>query len=198
MGTRDIEKLLTDLKNLPKQKAPEDLEEKLLQRIQNFERSLSSGERPLKRIFRSYFNPIYVPAFTILLVALSIVLTITRNDEYFKNEVATIEKATPVVQEQITQVTEPQKISVPKKKEFVVKRDKPRLNLGPGVSLDEKEYSFHPNESKQSSLIDFPYPNEPITIRIPPPELIFKEEFERMGIQVGNKDSIRLTNNRRR
>lgn len=198
MGTRDIEKLLTDLKNLPKQKAPADLEEKLLQRIQNFERSLSSGERPLKQIFRAYFNPIYVPAFTILIVALSIVLTITRNDEDFKNEVATIEKATPVVQEQITQVTEPQKISVPKKKEFVVKRDKPRLNLGPGVSLDEKEYSFYPNESKRSSLIDFPYPNEPITIRIPPPELIFKEEFERMGIQVGNKDSIRLTNNRRR
>lgn len=198
MGTRDIEKLLTDLKNLPKQKAPEDLEEKLLQRIQNFERSLASGERPFKRWFSEYFNPIYVPAFTIVIVAFSIIFTITQNDDDFKNEITTIEKAIPVVQEQVTQVNEPQKISVPKKKEFVVKRDKPRLNLGPGVSLDEKEYSYSPNDNKQPSLVDFPYPNEPITIRIPPPELIFKEELERMGIQVGNRDSIRLINNRRR
>ncbi len=196
MGTKDIEKLLTDLKNLPKQNAPEDLEVKLLQRISNYENRKSSGESSLKYFIKAYFNPIYVPAFTIILVAVMIVYTLDRNKANIQPQII-LEKATPVVQELQTQASEPQKISVPKKREYVVKRDKMKLNLGPGVSLDEPDYSYKAERTKQT-FIDFPFPDEPVTIRIPPPEVIFRQEFERIGIPNGNKDSIRLTNSRKR
>lgn len=198
MGTRNIEKLLTDLKNLPKENAPKDFEEKLFQRIYNYEKSFSSGEIKAHRKVTVYLNPIFVPAFTIVLVAILIGYTVTQNDTITKADYSSIEKATPVVQEQEPQVNEPQKISVPKRKDFVVKRDKIKLNLGPGVSLDEQDYSFNPAETNKSLFIDFPSTNEPITIRIPPPEVIFREEFERIGIPTNNRDSIRLINNRRK
>lgn len=198
METRDLEKLLTDLKNLPKQNAPEDFEIKLFQRISLFENKKSSGEVLLKRFIGLFYNPIYVPAFTIILVAIVIVFTLNRNQTIIKYEIIEIEKATPVLQETQTQTVQPQKISVPKKKDFVVKRDKIKLNLGPGVSLDESDYSLNPTESEKSSFISFPFPKEPVTIRIPPPEVIFKREFERIGIVNENKDSIKLTNHRRK
>ncbi len=198
MGTRDIEKLLTDLKNLPKENAPKDFEEKLLQKIYNYERSFSSGEIKAHKKVRVYLSPIFVPAFTIVLVAVLIAYTVSQNDTITQVDYSSIEKATPVVHEQPTQMNEPQKISVPKRKDFVVKRDRVKLNFGPGVSLDEQDYSYNPTETNQPSFINFPSPNEPITIRIPPPEVIFREEFERIGIPTNNRDSIRLINNRRK
>lgn len=196
MGTKDIEKLLTDLKNLPKQSAPEDFEIRLFQRISDYEKRKSSGEAPLRNFIRSYFNPIYAPAFTIIVVAFMIVYSLDRNKLNIQPQTP-LEKATPVVQETQAQAMEPQKISVPQKKDFVVKRYRAKLNLGPGVSLDEPEYSYKSNEAKHQ-FVDFPFPNEPVTIRIPPPEVIFRQEFERLGIPNGNKDSIRLTNTRKR
>lgn len=196
METRNIEKLLTDLKNLPKQNAPEDFEDKLLQRISNYEMKQSSGELSFKNFFKVIYNPIYLPAFTIVIVALMIVYTIEKNKLNLQSQIS-LEKAVPVVQENSTQVLEPQKISVPKKREYVLKRDKIKLNLGPGISLDEEEYSYNPAQSKQE-IVDFPFPNEPVTIRIPPPEIIFRKEFDRLEMPNQNKDSIRLTNNRRR
>ncbi len=198
METKNLEKLLIDLKNLPKQNAPEDFELKLLQRISLFESKKSSGESFLKRFVDLYYNPIYVPALTIVLVAIVIVFTIDRNQSISKTKINAIEKATPIVQEIESQSSQPQKISVPKRRDFVVKRDKIKLNLGPGVSLDENDYSLNPSESEKSSFISFPFPKEPVTIRIPPPEAIFNREFERIGIANENKDSIRLINNRRK
>ncbi|MCX7612392.1 MAG: hypothetical protein N2043_12480 [Ignavibacterium sp.] len=198
MGTRDFEKLLTDLKNLPKQNAPEDFEEKLFRRINDYEMSRASGEKSIRKFFVPFLNPIYAPAFVLIIVGILIAYTVNQNNPEVQTQNTTVEKATPVIQEQITQITEPQKISVPKKKEFVVKRDRAKLNLGPGINLDEETFSFNPNQTKQTSFIEFPYPNEPITIRIPPPEVLFKNELEKMDIPFGNKDSIRLTNSRRR
>lgn len=195
MGTRNIEKLLTDLKNLPKQSAPEDFEAKLLQRISSYENARSSGERLFNNYFRLFYNPIYVPAFTIIIVALVIVYTIQRNKIDIQSQVS-IEKATPIVQEFPSEVKEPQKISVPKKKDYVIKRAKMKLDLGPGINLDETEYSLNPG-ANNNQFVNFPFPNEPVTIRIPPPEVIFRQELQRERITNQNKDSIRLTNGRR-
>lgn len=199
MGTKDIEKLLTDLKNLPKQNAPEDLEERLLQRISEYERKLASGESKFKSFIRIYLNPVYVPALTIVISAALILYTLDKNKLNKQSQDLTIEKAIPVVQEETQDdKVEPQKISVPKKRDFVIKRDKTKLNLGPGINLDEPEYSYNPSETKQPAFIDFPFPEEPVTIRIPPPEIIFRKELEQVGIPFENKDSIRFINNRRR
>lgn len=195
MGTRNIEKLLTDLKNLPKQNAPEDFEAKLLQRISSYENARSSGEKSFNNYFRLFYNPVYVPAFTIIIVALVIVYTIQRNKLDIHSQVS-IEKAIPIVQEAQSEVKEPQKISVPKKKDYVVKRTKMKLDLGPGINLDETEYSLNPGATN-NQFINFPFPDEPVTIRIPPPEVIFRQELERTRIPNPNKDSIKLTNGRR-
>jgi len=198
MGTKDIEKLLTDLKNLPKQNAPEDFEQKLLMRINLYESQKSSGEMSFRRIFVNYFSPIYVPAFTIVLVAVLIVYTLNRNQFKINSIETPIEKAIPVVQdEQSVAKNEPQKISVPKKRNYVVKRDRLKLNLGPGVNLDER-MNYEDIESTTPSLVSFPITDEPVTIRIPPPEVIFKNELERLNNFNNYKDSIRLINSRRR
>lgn len=198
MGTKDIEKLLTDLKNLPKQNAPEDFEQKLLMRINLYESQKSSGEMSFRRIFVNYFSPIYVPAFTIVLVAVLIVYTLNRNQFKINSIETPIEKAIPVVQdEQSVAKDEPQKISVPKKRNYVVKRDRLKLNLGPGVNLDER-MNYEDIESTTPSLVSFPITDEPVTIRIPPPEVIFKNELERLNNFNNYKDSIRLINSRRR
>lgn len=198
MGTKDIEKLLTDLKNLPKQNAPEDFEQKLLMRINLYESQKSSGEMSFRRIIVNYFSPIYVPAFTIVLVAVLIVYTLNRNQFKINSIETPIEKAIPVVQdEQSVAKNEPQKISVPKKRNYVVKRDRLKLNLGPGVNLDER-MNYEDIESTTPSLVSFPITDEPVTIRIPPPEVIFKNELERLNNFNNYKDSIRLINSRRR
>jgi len=198
MGQKNIEKLLTDLKNLPKQNAPEDLEKKLLEKINLYEKRKSSGVSFLKRFIISYYDPIYAPAITIVLAAFAIVYTVNQNQIKVDSAEASIEKAVPVIQEtQLTTQNEPQKISVPKKRDYVVKRDRIKLNLGPGVSLDERE--IYENEKPSSpTLINFPFTNEPVTIRIPPPEVIFKNELERLDNFNNYKDSIRMVNSRKR
>jgi len=198
MGTKDIEKLLTDLKNLPKQNAPEDFEQKLLMRINLYESQKSSGELSFRRFVLNYFNPIYVPAFTIVLVAVLIVYTLNRNQIKVNSIEASVEKAIPIVQEEqpITK-NEPQKISVPKKRDYVVRRDRMKLNLGPGVNLDERN-NYRDVETTTPALVNFPFTDEPVTIRIPPPEVIFKNELERLNNFNNHKDSIRLINSRRR
>jgi hypothetical protein len=198
METRNIEKLLTDLKNLPKQNAPEDFEEKLLLRISNYERQKSSGESQISRLIRMYFNPVYVPALTIVIVAIVIVYTLDRNQLNHKNHETVVDKAIPIIQETATINNEPQKISIPKKKDFVVKRSKEKLNLGPGISLDEPEFTSNPSSKSQPAFVGFPFPDEPVVIRIPPPEILFRNELESMGINRNNHDSIKLTKTRRR
>ncbi|MCR4417498.1 MAG: hypothetical protein NUV92_07115 [Ignavibacteria bacterium] len=199
MGTNNIEKLLTDLKNLPKQCAPEGFEQKLLERIHKYENSKTSGESIFRRFIITYYNPIYVPALTIILVAVLIVYTVSNNQIKINSVESSIEKAIPVIQEtqQITK-TEPQKISVPKKRDYVVKRDKINLNLGPGINLDERDYSSENENPTSPTFVNFPFPDEPITIRIPPPEVIFKNEMERLNNFNHNKDSIRMINSRRK
>lgn len=199
MGTNNIERLLTDLKNLPKQNAPEDFEQKLLQRIKFYEERKSSGETFLRRFVINYYNPIYVPAFTIVLVVILIVYTINQNQIKVNAIETSIEKAIPIVQEnQLIHKSEPQKISVPKKRDFVVKRDRVKLNLGPGVSLDEKDHSYENGKSGPPSLVNFPIVNEPITIRIPPPEEIFNNEIERLNNFIDHRDSINKVSTKRR
>jgi len=199
MGQKNIEKLLTDLKNLPKQNAPEDLEKKLLEKINLYEKRKSSGVSFLKRFIISYYDPIYAPAITIVLAAFAIVYTVNQNQIKVDSAEASIEKAVPVIQEtQLTTQNEPQKISVPKKRDYVVKRDKIRLNLGTGVSLDERDISYENEKSTPPALVNFPFTDEPITIRIPPPEVIFKNELEKLNNFSNNKDSIRMINSRRR
>jgi hypothetical protein len=199
MGTNNIEKLLTDLKNLPKQNAPEDFEQKLLERINLYERRKSSGESIFRRFILNYYNPIYVPAFVIVLLAVLIVYSVNQNQVKFNSIEASIEKAIPIVQEnQSVSKNEPQKITVPKKRDFVVKRDRVKLNLGPGLSLDERDYANESGKSNQPSLVTFPIINEPITIRIPPPEEIFNNEIEKLNNFNNNRDSLNKFNLRRR
>lgn len=196
MGSNNIDKLLRDLKNLPKQNAPENFEEILYNKIYYYENKLTSGESFSKRQFRIQYNPIFVPAFTIILVTVLIIYTIDKNENIILPMEEAVERAIPVIQEtQVLPKLEPQKISVPKKRDFVVKRDRSKLNLGPGVSLDEREFSFTSEETDPPSFIDFPFPNEPITIRIPPPDVIFRSELEKLN---NNKDSIRFINSRKR
>ncbi len=199
MGTNNIERLLTDLKNLPKQNAPEDFEQKLLQRINLFEARKSSGESIFRRFIINYYNPIYVPTFTLVLVGVLIFYALNQNQVQVNSTEASIEKAIPIIQEnQLVFKNEPQKITVPKKQDFVVKRDRVKLNLGPGISLDEKDYSYENGKSGPPSLVNFPSVNEPITIRIPPPEEIFKNEIDRLNNFNNHRDSINKVNFRRK
>jgi hypothetical protein len=72
-----------------------------------------------------------------------------------------------------------------------------KLNLGPGVNLDERN-NYRDVETTTPALVNFPFTDEPVTIRIPPPEVIFKNELERLNNFNNHKDSIRLINSRRR
>lgn len=198
MGNNNIEKLLQDLKNLPKQFAPEDFEYKLLERISLYENRKSSGVRFTPGMIR--FNPIYATAFTMIIVIVLIVYSVQNNRIETVQKVQMVEKAVPEVQSQdrVDQV-QPQKINVPAKKDFVVRRSKLPLNLGPGVSLDEPELSNQNQPSRRSTFIGYPLDEEAITIRIPPPNVLFNQEIENFNIfQKEYKDSIRLTKTKKK
>lgn len=198
MGNNNIEKLLQDLKNLPKQSAPEDFEIKLSERISFYEERKSSGEKLTLRMIR--FNPIYATAFTMIIVIALIVYSVQNNRIEPVQKAEVVEKAIPEiqVQPQIEQV-EPQKINVPVKKDFVVKRSKLPLNLGPGVSLDEPEFSNENQPTRRSTFVGYSLDEEAITIRIPPPDVLFNEEIENFKtFQREYKDSIRLTKTKKK
>ena len=200
MGNMRIEKLLTDLKNLPKETAGEDFEQKLLERINQYEarQSLDWSEKliGIKRIF----NPILAPALTILMAFGIIYYYLDKNNFQSQHFSGEIDRAKPIIVEEENEIiTPPTKIKTPKKKDIVITKVRVPLNLGPGVSLDEKlsiESSFE-NISNER-LIDFPNINKPFQIRIPPPNINFDEEFENFIFMGRTKDSIRLVNSKNR
>lgn len=200
MGNMSIEKLLTDLKNLPKEKTGEDFEQKLLEKIHLYESNklIDSSESWFN--FRRFFNPILAPAFTLIFVFGFIFYHIERND--FQNQTSNSEviKATPVLaEEEKENVVPTTKIKTPKRKDIVITKVRLPLNLGPGVSLDEPTQNDPSYETISSDrMIEFPYTNKPIQIRIPPPSNIFEEDLEDIIIMGQIKDSIRLLNSRKR
>ncbi len=198
MGNNNIEKLIQDLKNLPKQFAPEDFESKLMERISLYENRKSSGVRFTPGMIR--FKPIYATAFTMIIVIALIVYSVQNNRIETVQRVQVVEKAVPEVQiqDQADQV-QPQKINVPVKKDFVVKRTKLPLNLGPGVSLDKPEFSNENQPARRSIFVGYPLDEEAITIRIPPPDVLFNKEIENFKtFQREYKDSIRLTKTKKK
>ncbi len=199
MEKRNIEKLIADLKTLPRVSAPENLEEVLIKRIVEFENKKVRRDFVFRKYRQYVFNPIFVPALSIILVAFLIVITIKNNQTNTKNLETNIEKAIPIVQESQEVIkSEPQRISIPKRKDYVVKRYKPQFELGPGTSLDEPDYSSDSKNITKPSFVGFPLNDEAITIRIPPPEVIFKEEFEKIGVINRAKDSVKPINSRNR
>lgn len=202
MGTNNIEKLLTDLKNLPKQKAPENFEQKLFERIKNFEIEKSRGEFfILYSKWRKMFNPILAPALTIVIVLGLIYYVVDNNEIYSEKVIQQIEKAEPKVSTStnlLTQKNTTDKIITKRKKNLVVSRGQLPLQLGPGVSLDETDDFESTISINFEDLMNHSFKEKAVQFRIPPIESIFENE-QKFNLKPNYKnDSIRLTGSRSR
>lgn len=202
MGTNNIEKLLTDLKNLPKQKAPENFEQKLFERIKNFEIEKSRGEFfILYSRLRKMFNPILAPALTIVIVLGLIYYVVNNNETYSEKIIQQIEKAEPKVSTSInllTQKNTTDKIITKRKKNVVVSRGQMPLQFGPGVSLDETDDFESTISINFEDLMNHSLKEKAVQFRIPPIESIFDNE-QKFNLKPNyQNDSIRLTGSRSR
>lgn len=202
MGTNNIEKLLTDLKNLPKQKAPENFEQKLFERIKNFEIEKSRGEFfILYSKWRKMFNPILAPALTIVIVLGLIYYVVDNNETYSEKVIQQTEKAEPKVSTStnlLTQKNTTDKIITKRKKNLVVSRGQLPLQLGPGVSLDETDDFESTISINFEDLMNHTFKEKAVQFRIPPVESIFENE-QKFNLKPNYKnDSIRLTGSRSR
>lgn len=202
MGINNIEKLLTDLKNLPKQKAPENFEQKLFERIKNFEIEKSRGEFfILYSKWRKMFNPILAPALTIVIVLGLIYYVVDNNETYSEKVIQQIEKAEPKVSTStnlLTQKNTTDKIITKRKKNLVISRGQLPLQLGPGVSLDETDDFESTISINFEDLMNHSFKEKAVQFRIPPVESIFENE-QKFNLKPNYKnDSIRLTGSRSR
>lgn len=173
MEPNTIEKISTDLRNLPKTLAPKDLEQKLVIKIAEYERSKLSGVKQKSPIVEFFRNPIFAPAFSLAVVVLLIFFTVKTNSN-LENEISLmLPKAEPRLSEDnsLKDIQITNKIVLPKKREVVVARTRSKapLQLGPGVSLDEQLSRSASGMESVETTVSFSFPNEPSFIRIPPP-----------------------------
>jgi hypothetical protein len=168
-----IEKISTDLRNLPRTSAPKDLEQKLAAKITEYESSKLLGVKQTFPIVEFFKNPIFAPAFSLAVVVLLIFFTIQANDNLGNEIPLMLPKAESKLSEDnlFKDVLITNKKILPHKREVVVARTRSRkpLQLGPGVSLDASlPRSVFKVESVETN-VSFSLPNEPTIIRIPPP-----------------------------
>lgn len=172
MEQKIFERLVTDLKNLPKTDAPKDLEQRLSQRIAEYERDKLRPSKKRIPAFEFFKNPILAPAFSIVFVFLLLLFSVHSNkgDEKF---VSSVPKAEPKLTEDnmMKDIPIASKINLPKRKDIVVARARMRLplELGPGVSLDNPTGRDDFGTGGIETTVSFPFPNGPVQIRIPPP-----------------------------
>lgn len=173
MEPNTIEKISTDLRNLPKTLAPKDLEQKLAIKIAEYERLKLVGIKRRSPFVEFFKNPIFAPAFSLAAVVLLIFFTVKANT-ILENEISLmLPKAEPRLNEDnsLKDIPITNKIVLPKKREIVVARTRNRepLQLGPGVSLDEQLSRSASGMESIETTVSFSFPNEPALIRIPPP-----------------------------
>lgn len=200
MGSDNIEKLLIDLKNLPKQKAPENFEQKLFERIKNFEMEKSRGEFfILFSKLKKMFNPILAPALTIVIVFGLIYYVVDNNETYSEKVIQQIEKAEPKVSSSTNlynQKNTTDKIITKRKKNLVVFRNQLPLQLGLGVSLDETDDFESIISIYSKGLMNQSFKEKAVQFRIPPQESIFENEQKFIFKPKYKNDSIILTGSR--
>ncbi len=173
MESNIIDKISTDLRNLPKISTSEDFEQKLSKRIADYETSkLLSVRQPLA-VFEFFKNPIFAPALSLVVVTFLIIFAVKSNSSVGNEVLLMLPKAESKLSEDnsLKDIPVTNRIVLPKKKEIVVARTRNRepLQLGPGVSLDQPYSTSTSDLESIETTVSFSFPSEPTLIRIPPP-----------------------------
>ncbi|MCX8009699.1 MAG: hypothetical protein N3A61_00970 [Ignavibacteria bacterium] len=176
MEPKIFEKLITDLKNLPKTKAPENLEQELLRRINQDKYSEKKSIKEKLFHFNIFKEPIFATVAAIVLVFILVLSALESNENQFNTVTKVFEKAVPSISESSDKPVLPLKNKIALTQKKIAQRTKQRSNeplpfqIGAGTNLDQLEVSKSTVTDETNSFgIETGFPNEPVQIRIPPP-----------------------------
>lgn len=165
MEKRNIERLITDLKNLPKEKAPENLEEKLLSAIENLNNTSNSHSDKFSifSFYKKIFNPVLAPALSLVLVTIIMVFTLSNKSFYQPDELKEIKT---FIDEKPGTVTgtlgtsgstkQPTPVKTDKENNKVIKTEKQIIELGRGIQLDNLESEYETSSPQYLKETGFP------------------------------------------